>query len=174
MSEGVAKVMPLFHARGYDDVGVAELSNTIGVKATSLYAAYGNKLGLFERALAHYVECSGGFVGEALSRANSAEDLLPELLRSAAIAYTEHPGRPGCMVLDGELMTSDTQAAELIRNNIIRVRSAIADRFREFGSNEPERNADLAILLMRGISASARTGSSRESLLDAADWMATE
>ncbi|MGC3875059.1 TetR/AcrR family transcriptional regulator [Halomonas sp. GXIMD04776] len=172
VNEGIAKAMALFHARGYDDVGVAELSSTIGITATSLYAAYGSKLGLFERALANYVECSGTFVGEALSRAGSAEELLRKLLRGAATAYTEYPGRSGCMVLDGELMTSDTRASNLIRENVVRVRSAIADRLRALGVTDAERKADIAILLMRGISASARTGSSRESLLDAADRMA--
>ena len=44
--------LALFHERGYDAVGVAELSQATGVKPPSLYAAFGSKQGLFERAVA--------------------------------------------------------------------------------------------------------------------------
>ena len=52
---GVAVAQALFHARGYDAVGVAELTGALGIVPPSLYAAYGSKLALFERALASYV-----------------------------------------------------------------------------------------------------------------------
>ena len=46
--------MKLFHARGYDAVGVAELVAELGIKPPSFYAAFGSKVGLLARALERY------------------------------------------------------------------------------------------------------------------------
>lgn len=53
--QGIETARELFHARGYDAVGIAELTQALDIVPPSLYAAYGSKLALFERALQSYI-----------------------------------------------------------------------------------------------------------------------
>ena len=54
LDQAIDIAMKLFHARGYDAVGVAELVAALGIKPPSFYAAFGSKAGLLERALERY------------------------------------------------------------------------------------------------------------------------
>ena len=74
---GVAK--RLFHQRGFDGVGVAELSQAIGVTAPSLYSAFGSKCDLFERVLEKYVAEEGSWIVTALEEGETVA-LAIELL----------------------------------------------------------------------------------------------
>ena len=54
--EAIDTAMKLFHGRGYDAVGVAELGEKLGITPPSFYAAFGSKAGLLERTLKRYVD----------------------------------------------------------------------------------------------------------------------
>ncbi|TDK28817.1 TetR/AcrR family transcriptional regulator, partial [Rhizobium deserti] len=41
--QGIAVAQRLFHARGYDAVSVADLTDALGINPPSLYSAYGSK-----------------------------------------------------------------------------------------------------------------------------------
>ncbi len=56
MDAAIDTAMKLFHARGYDAVGVAELGEELGITPPSFYAAFGSKAGLLERVLKRYEE----------------------------------------------------------------------------------------------------------------------
>ena len=47
----VATAQQLFHARGYDAVSVADLTEALGINPPSFYAAFGSKAGLYARIL---------------------------------------------------------------------------------------------------------------------------
>jgi AcrR family transcriptional regulator len=48
--------MPVFWRDGYDGASVAELAEAMGISKPSLYAAFGDKEGLFLRVLERYGE----------------------------------------------------------------------------------------------------------------------
>ncbi len=48
------RAMQLFWLRGYGRLGVAELLKHMGISRQSLYDTFGNKRGLFLRAIEHY------------------------------------------------------------------------------------------------------------------------
>jgi TetR/AcrR family transcriptional repressor for divergent bdcA len=93
--------MRLFAARGYDAVGVAELSEALGISPPSLYATFGNKRGLFERALRLYSERYGGELPKALESEARLEDAVDQLFLAAAESYTAETCVAGCMVMEG-------------------------------------------------------------------------
>ncbi|NIJ91530.1 AcrR family transcriptional regulator [Xanthomonas campestris] len=66
----------LFHVRGYDAVGVAELTQAMGIVPPSLYAAYGSKLALFEHALNRYVATEFLPLDEILIDSGSPAEVL--------------------------------------------------------------------------------------------------
>ncbi len=52
--QAIETAQRLFHARGYDAVSVADLTQAFGINPPSFYAAFGSKLGLYTRVLQRY------------------------------------------------------------------------------------------------------------------------
>lgn len=155
--------MEMFHRCGYDNVGVAELSEAIGVKPPSLYAAFGSKCGLYERALERYVN-KHSFVSEVLATDEPLAMQIERLLSKAANIYTQPDCPAGCMVLEGVRHCLDPKAASLTadlrRKNRKMLRAHIARSYPE-GAGEL---VDFVLTAMHGLSASARDGVGRKRL----------
>lgn len=155
----------LFNARGFEGVSIADLCARIGIKATSLYAAYGSKLDLYHQAVEHYAEEAGRLFGAALDRADSVPAAVRAVLECAAIAYTADPRRPGCLVLNGATMTADQAAIDILRAKSRQTQALIQARLDALGAREPELLSGFIVTIMRGLSAAARDGQSRDRLL---------
>jgi TetR/AcrR family transcriptional repressor for divergent bdcA len=161
--QAAEKAMRLFASRGYDGIGIAELSEELGINPPSLYAAFGSKRGLFERALELYAERFGGDLPKALESEERLEDAISALLAAAADAYTRDREAAGCMVIEGARggapdvcpMLNEAQAA---------IRHLILERIRRGGAPSPELLCDYVIAVLRGLSASARRGMDRDRL----------
>ena len=52
--EALATAQRLFHQRGYDAVGVVDLTKALGINPPSFYAAFGSKASLYARVLERY------------------------------------------------------------------------------------------------------------------------
>ncbi|NIA67936.1 TetR/AcrR family transcriptional regulator [Pelagibius litoralis] len=169
----VETALALFHERGYDAVGVAELSQATGVKPPSLYAAFGSKQGLFERAVALYRSRDGAVIQAALAEEGRVDAVIPRLFIRAAEAYSADPGRPGCLILDGARNSADPSVCAFMARLKAASRQGIVDRLRR---DLPERDypggagrlADFVGVVLAGLSAAARDGMPREALIEAA------
>ena len=93
----------LFHAHGYDGVGVAALAEAMGINAPSLYGAFGSKAALFDEVLARYSDRATLADGLSVPGVDPAE-ALTDMLRMAAMIYAAHPLTAGCMVLEGKVV----------------------------------------------------------------------
>ncbi|SDG01108.1 MULTISPECIES: TetR/AcrR family transcriptional regulator [Thalassobaculum] len=167
-SDAIEAAETLFHERGYDGVGVAELGAAMGIAPPSLYAAFGSKLGLFERALLAYEAQNGGILAEFLNREGPVAEVLPFFLEEAARFYSR-PGAPcGCMVLSGTWNSADAEAVALTARLKQAGRDRIRDRIALERPQDAERLADFTVSLMAGLSALARDGVAQERLVAAA------
>ncbi|MEM8626437.1 MAG: TetR/AcrR family transcriptional regulator [Pseudomonadota bacterium] len=155
---GVAIASQMFWERGYDSVGIAELCKAIDISPTSLYAAYGNKAGLYERVLDAYQAHSRERLFAGFDEARGLDEAVAVLLGNAAAAYTADPDRLGCPVLDGVLMTDDPDVRAALRARAERTARRLAERLSAFGANDPKSAADYLGVVLRGLSAAARTG----------------
>jgi AcrR family transcriptional regulator len=54
MEKALDKALDVFWRNGYEGASVAELTGAMGINPPSLYAAFGNKEGLFRKALDRY------------------------------------------------------------------------------------------------------------------------
>ena len=156
--------MRLFAARGYGGVGVAELSEELGINPPSLYAAFGNKRGLFERALQLYSERFGSGLPDALNAQLRLEDAVANVFRAAAEAYTADPDFVGCMVMESTRAGQDPETCAMLAEAQNSLRGLLLERIERDNAPEPEVLADFVIATLRGMSASARTGLGRERL----------
>ena len=165
---GVEIAEALFHARGYDAVSVADLTQALGIVPPSLYAAYGSKLELFERALRNYAAHHSLPFEELLAREDVPAEVLTELFVAAARHCTANPLRLGCMVT--EAMRADDEKAAAIaitmaEHGTALLRVYVASHAR---AEEVERIVDYLLLTLRGISSYACLGYSQDKLVNCA------
>ena len=162
--KAVAIALSEFQKSGYDGVGVARLGAAIGVNPPSLYAAFGSKLGLFERALEAYSTQPDSFTARALSSPGPVADALEAMLHEAARIYSADREHAGCLVMDGTRNCADAAAIAIGERYKKRLRGAIA----AFAAREaPEAADDIAgyvMFLLAGLSAASRDGASEEEL----------
>ena len=152
---------------------MAELSKTIGITAPSLYSAFGSKRELFERVLQRYVQTQGCWLPEALAKGASLEESISLLFLRAAEVYSADPERPGCLVIDGTRNCGDEEACELTAAMSRATRGIVRDRITTGTPNleacEAEALADYVVMILVGLSGSARDSVNGEALRESAE-----
>src|SRR5690606_26423582 len=112
--QAVAAAQHLFHARGYDAVSIADLTDALGINPPSLYAAFGSKGGLYRRVLDRYGETDAIPLPELLRPDRPVAVSLAAVLEDAARRYAADPTAAGCLVLEGT-GCNDSEAREAAR-----------------------------------------------------------
>ncbi len=155
--EAVATAQQLFHARGYDAVSVAEVTEALGINPPSFYAAFGNKAGLYARILDRWAGTGAIPLQDILRPDRPVAESLAAVLEEAARRYAANPDAAGCLVLEGtrcndpearEAATAFNKAGERL------IRDYIALRHPE----EAAQVADFVSTTLSGLSAKARNG----------------
>jgi AcrR family transcriptional regulator len=100
------QALMVFWRRGYENASVAELTHAMGINPPSLYAAFGNKEGLFRKALARYLAVRTKFWDDALA-APTARGVIERLLRGTADFLSDACNPPGCLLVRGTVACSD-------------------------------------------------------------------
>lgn len=162
--EAVALAQQLFHARGYDGVSVADLTTALGIKAPSFYAAFGSKLGLYERVIQRYGATDAVPLAPLLRPDRPVAESLAAVLEEAARRYAAHPAATGCLVLEGT-HCNDRDAREAATAQRTAAERAIHDYIAARHPAEAERLTDFMAATMTGLSAKARSGQGVERLL---------
>ncbi|HUD94129.1 TetR/AcrR family transcriptional regulator [Sphingobium sp.] len=157
----------LFHAHGYEGVGVASLAEAMGINPPSLYAAFGSKAELFGEVLGHYAR-SALPVDDLLAPGSDPAQALTRLLHEAATIYAADPQAPGCLVLEGA-RGADRQAAGLACTWKAASRERVRDYLRPVHPGQADVVADYMVAIMSGMSADARGGMPAARLVAVAD-----
>jgi AcrR family transcriptional regulator len=90
--------MELFWEKGYEGTSLNDLTSAMGINAPSLYAAFGSKQELFEKAVELYSEQEGAWIKAALDEP-TAEKMIEALLQNY-VKNLMAPHKPkGCMVV---------------------------------------------------------------------------
>lgn len=149
--------------RGYEGVSISELTKAIGIAPPSLYAAFGNKAGLYREALDHYSTLSGALDG--FEGAETLGQAVEGLLDAAARAVTTE--ERGCMISTGLIECAEEHKA--LHHNLAERRRGLRDKMAEALGRwlAPEEAAQLASLLFaiqQGMSIQARDGATLEDL----------
>ena len=173
LDAAIATAKRLFHQRGYDGVGVAELSKAIGITAPSLYSAFGSKRQLFDRVLQQYVNQDGRWLPSALQTGKPVDAAIAHLLTQAAEVYTADALQRGCLVLDGTRNCTDAEACELSAKFQQATRELLRTRIAEDYPDLAEALANYVFVVLMGLSAAAKNGASQAELHEAAQIAAT-
>ncbi|EGT5701540.1 TetR/AcrR family transcriptional regulator [Cronobacter sakazakii] len=153
----------LFHSRGYDSVSVADLTQALGIKPPSFYAAFGSKLGLYLHVLNRYTRNDAIPISDLLRDDRPMAECLTAVLHEAAGRYAADPVAAGCLVLES-IRCNDpgvrTATCELHAAAEASIKAYIARR----NVHDAGRLTDYMGTVMAGLSAKARAGYSPERL----------
>uniref|UniRef100_B0T6P8 Transcriptional regulator, TetR family n=1 Tax=Caulobacter sp. (strain K31) TaxID=366602 RepID=B0T6P8_CAUSK len=166
----VERAMGVFWSHGYHGTSLPDLLSATKLSRGSLYAAFGDKHGLFLRALDRYID-------EALTRLDSELDSRKSALagvRTCLAGYVDRTsgvaGRRGCLVVATamELAAHDSE----VEQRILRFFGAMETRLAEAMARaqasgeladgvEPKTAARLLVCLVEGMRVVGKTGSDR-------------
>ena len=164
--------LKVFWSKGYEGASLSDLTKAMGINRPSLYAAFGDKEGLFRKALDRYSIRSATYFGEALNQP-TARAVVERLLQGAAESLTDPRNPRGCLYVQGALACG--KDADCIRRELISRRAAgeveIYQRLKRAkaeGDLPPDSNpADLArfvATVTQGMAVQAAGGATRAEL----------
>ncbi|HYG91401.1 MAG TPA: TetR/AcrR family transcriptional regulator [Azospirillum sp.] len=162
--EAVATARHLFHARGYDAVSVAEVTQALGINPPSFYAAFGSKAGLYTRVLDHWAGTGAIPLTDLLRPDRPVAESLSALLEEAARRYAADPGAAGCLVLEGT-RCNDPDAREAALSFNVAAEAVIREFIAARHPEDAARLTDFVSTTMSGLSAKARNGHGLDQLL---------
>ncbi len=172
--------MLLFWEHGYEATSLNELTSALGVTPSSIYAAFGDKKGLFLAAVHRYL--SGPITSESIvDDADTAYTAALGLMRAAAVGFTGKNTPRGCLLASSAISCS-TMAYD-VRQALAGLRRDIEDRLRRkiqqdiVGGQLPSTTDARALAahtmaVIQGMSTLARDGASRGSLFRLVDTAA--
>jgi AcrR family transcriptional regulator len=171
------QALMVFWRRGYEGASIAELTDAMGINPPSLYAAFGNKEGLFRKALARYIAARTRFWDEALALP-SARAMIERLLRGSVDFLTDACNPPGCLLVRGTVACSDM--AQDIHQELVAKRReaehAVWQRLKAAQANgelpddiDPCAFAGYVATILEGLSIHAAGGATRDELSKVVD-----
>ena len=97
------RALDLFWRHGYEGTSLADLTQAMGINRPSLYAAYGDKRALFQKALDRYMAGPAAMVARAVVEAPTANAAVRALLTATTGSETCAEAPRGCLLVHGAL-----------------------------------------------------------------------
>jgi AcrR family transcriptional regulator len=177
LDQALDQALEVFWRNGYEGASVAELTQAMGISPPSLYAAFGNKEGLFRKVLDRYVAQRTLFWQNAQA-APTARGMVEQLLSGTVDFLSDACTPSGCMLVRGAMACSeaaDTIARELTARRaegevVLRDRLERGRAAGELPAGlDPADYARYIMTMLEGMSVRAAGGASREELRKVAD-----
>lgn len=172
VNQALDRALEVFWRKGYEGATLCDLTAAMGINPPSLYAAFGNKEGLFRQALDRYWGLRTAFWDDALA-APTARAVAETLLRGTA-KFLGDPCHPkGCLAVQGALASGGEE--DCIRKELEKRRGTsqaeIRERFkRAKREGDLPADADPAVLarflatVIEGMAVQAASGATRKEL----------
>ncbi|GLX54560.1 TetR family transcriptional regulator [Streptomyces hygroscopicus subsp. hygroscopicus] len=126
-----SRAMELFWTRGYEATSVRDLTGHLGIGQGSLYAAFGDKDGLYRAALEHYRTTLAAAALRSLEEGADARSAIRTMLVERVRIAVEDNGR-GCLVVNAacERLPEDAATRRTVRDMQDASRDALAEVLR--------------------------------------------
>jgi TetR/AcrR family transcriptional repressor of nem operon len=170
--QALGKAMAVFWRLGYENTSLELLLREMGIAKQSLYDTYGDKRGLYMKALAYYRRQTNDGLRGLFVAGRPVKEVFAKLLYGLS-AESKHQHERGCLLLSANLErdTSDATLAEFLSDNQAEVEGIFGEALlRARKAGELSRNADAKALArfftvtIQGMRAMARLRSDRKSL----------
>ncbi|MFJ9034733.1 TetR/AcrR family transcriptional regulator [Streptomyces sp. NPDC102274] len=127
----VSRAMELFWTRGYEATSVRDLAQHMGIGQASLYAAFGDKGGLYRTALERYRTTLAAAALRSLEEGADARTAIRTMLMERVRIAVERDGQ-GCLVVNAacERLPKDPSIRRIVRDVQDASRDALAEVLR--------------------------------------------
>ncbi|QHY97139.1 HTH-type transcriptional repressor ComR [Streptomyces sp. S4.7] len=169
----------LFWERGYEATSIGELTEAMGIRPGSLYAAFGDKKSLFKEVVQHYGRSPvGAFVGVALEQEPTAHAAFTRILREAAAIYPDPSHPAGCLTISAatNVTPQDVEVETFLRDlrngnlAVFEARLRMAQQAGELSdAANPRALAAYFATVIQGMSQRARDGATAAELTEVAE-----
>ncbi|MEU4235455.1 TetR/AcrR family transcriptional regulator [Nonomuraea sp. NPDC026600] len=175
----LAAATRLFWERGYEATSIGELTEAMGIRPGSLYAAFGDKKSLFKEAVHSYGRSPvGAFMGVALVEEPTAHAAFTRILREAAVIYPDPAHPAGCLTISAatNVTPQDAEVAAFLRNirnenlNVFEAHLSMAQQAGELSdAANPRALAAYFAAVIQGMSQRACDGAAAAELTETAE-----
>lgn len=110
------RAMNLFWRQGYQATSMTDLAKVMGLGRASIYNEFGNKHGLFVRALRHYDKVWRENWLADLTKSSSPRQAILDVFEAAIDACLADGSRDGCLLINTalELSPHDPEVADIV------------------------------------------------------------
>ncbi|PRX47057.1 TetR family transcriptional regulator [Prauserella shujinwangii] len=171
------RAVEVFWRHGYEGTSMSHLTDAMGINRPSLYATFGSKKQLFQRAFDRYLETKVAYLGDAFEQP-TAYAVIESFLRSNVDALTAGDHPRGCLSIQGGLACSPENAgiSELLAAGRATTEDALAERLSRAVQdgdlpNEVDTRAlaRFVMVLSEGFAVHAAAGAERDDLQASVD-----
>lgn len=155
--------MQLFWKHGFDGVSISDVTAATGVNRRSVYAEFGSKEQLFERAKRRYLAGPGGYLVDALTKP-TARAVAEAMVHGAADTVSDGPR--GCLTIGDAPGLAETRG-DAVDQLAERFASAAAKG--ELPGIDPVLLARWVFTVCQGLAVQSRSGATRDELHAVAD-----
>jgi AcrR family transcriptional regulator len=169
----------LFWERGYEATSIGELTEAMGIRPGSLYAAFGDKETLFREVVHSYGRSpAGAFMGVALQEEPTAYGAFARILREAAVIYPDPSHPAGCLTISAatNVTPQDAEVAAFLRSlrnenlAVFETRLRTAQQTGELPAEaNPRAMASYFAAVIQGMSQRARDGAAAAELSEVSE-----
>jgi TetR/AcrR family transcriptional repressor of nem operon len=160
----VSRAMDLFWTRGYEATSVRDLTGHLGIGQGSLYAAFGDKDGLYRAALEHYRTTLAAAALRSLDEGADARSAIRTMLVERIRIAVEQDGR-GCLLVNAvcERLPADPATRRTVRDvqdasqrALADVLSVAAERGEISATSDPQTLAAFLVTFLNGLLVSSK------------------
>jgi AcrR family transcriptional regulator len=171
------KATEVFWRHGYEGTSLSALTTAMGINRPSLYATFGSKEQLFERAFARYHHAQVTIARAALDRP-TAHAAIEAFLRTSADGLTAETHPAGCLSIQGGLACSpdNTHVSAILATGRAATEAALQERLTRAAYDgdlplgvDPQALARFVMALSEGHAVHAAAGATREDLYASID-----
>ncbi len=171
--EALKKAMYVFWEKGYEGTTMADLIESIGMKAPSIYAAFGNKDAIFKEVVQSYLLIVVDGQLKVLNSSPKIYDAVESTLKACVDLYTGKDNPPSCLVMTAAINTAPEHQEHIGTLRVLRekYKDAWQARFEQAKSDQqladdanPSELAEYFTTLIQGMTIKAKDGASKETL----------
>lgn len=173
--EILQKSMNLFWEKGYGDTSIQDLVNHLGINRGSLYATYGGKKELFNKAFKKYRNDNNALASAFFDKQKSVKEGFLNFFEIPLNAAITEQGVRGCFVVNTitEMLPHDEFMQIILENNQIALEKMFYD-FLQKGvisgeidkSKDLKKTASFLYALLNGILVTAKINFNKKALLE--------
>ena len=171
--DALKKAMYVFWEKGYEGTTMADLIQSIGMKAPSIYAAFGNKDAIFKEVVQSYLPIVVNGQLKALNSSPKIYDAVEATLKACVSLYTGKDNPHTCLVMTGAINTAPehTEHVETLRALREDYKGAWKKRFEMAKTDrqltdraKPSERAEYFTTLIQGMTIKAKDGATEDEL----------